>query len=101
MLLDDDVLARSIGDAHVARRATVAVAETTAQFWWRSRAAKEARERDFPQAWAALQSALRVGVQAQREVDASRHADAVARSPFTVPKDLAHYAEGLRRAGLS
>ncbi len=57
-----------------------AVAETTAQFWWRSRAAKEARERDFPQAWAALQSALRVGVQAQREVDASRHAEAVARS---------------------
>ena len=28
-------------------------------------------------------------------------ADAVERSPFTVPKDLAHYAEGLRRAGLS
>ena len=28
-------------------------------------------------------------------------ADAVERSPFTVPKDLAHYAEGLRRAGLA
>jgi DNA-binding SARP family transcriptional activator/TolB-like protein/Flp pilus assembly protein TadD len=28
-------------------------------------------------------------------------ANAVERSPFTVPKDLAHYAEGLRRAGLS
>ena len=26
--------------------------------------------------------------------------DAVERSPFTVPEDLAHYAEGLRRAGL-
>jgi cardiolipin synthase A/B len=46
-----------------------AVAETTAQFWWRSRAAKEARERDFPQAWAALQSAVRLGVQSNRDED--------------------------------
>ena len=45
-----------------------AVAETTAQFWWRSRAAKEARERDFPQAWAALQSAVRLGVQSSRDL---------------------------------
>ena len=44
-----------------------AVAETTAQFWWRSRAAKEARERDFSQAWAALQSAVRLGVQSDRD----------------------------------
>ena len=43
------------------------VAETTAQFWWRSRAAKEARERDFPQAWAALQSAVRIGVQSNHD----------------------------------
>ena len=28
-------------------------------------------------------------------------ADAIARSPLTVPEDLAYYAEGLRRAGLS
>ena len=47
-----------------------AVAETTAQFWWRSRAAKEARERDFPQAWAALQSAVRLGMQARRGANA-------------------------------
>ena len=41
------------------------VAETTAQFWWRSRAAKEARDRDFPQAWAALQAAMRLGAQSR------------------------------------
>ena len=46
-----------------------AVAETTAQFWWRSRAAQEARERDFSQAWAALQSAVRLGVQSNRDGD--------------------------------
>ena len=46
-----------------------AVAETTAQFWWRSRAAKEARERDFPQAWAALQSAVRLGMQTNQDQD--------------------------------
>ena len=44
-----------------------AVAETTAQFWWRTRAAKEARERDFPQAWEALQSAVRLGVQSNHD----------------------------------
>ena len=47
-----------------------AVAETTAQFWWRSRAAGQARDRDFPQAWAALQSALRLGVQSDRDLAA-------------------------------
>ena len=50
-----------------------AVAEATAQFWWRSRAAKEARERDFPQAWAALQSAVRLGVQS--DPDQGDHED--------------------------
>ncbi len=44
-----------------------AVAETTAQFWWRAKAAKEARERDCSQAWAALQSAVRLGVQSNRD----------------------------------
>ena len=44
-----------------------AVAETMAQFWWRSRAAKEARDRDFPQAWAALQSAMRLGVHSRHD----------------------------------
>ena len=43
------------------------VAETMAQFWWRSKAATEARERDFPQAWAALQSVVRLGVQSSRD----------------------------------
>ena len=37
------------------------VTETMAQFWWRLRAAKTARAFDFPSAWAALQSAVRVG----------------------------------------
>jgi cardiolipin synthase len=36
------------------------VAQTMAQFWWRLKATREARERDFPSAWAALQSAVRV-----------------------------------------
>ena len=35
--------------------------EAMAQFWWRLRAAKTARSFDFPSAWAALQSAVRVG----------------------------------------
>ena len=52
-----------------------AVAETTAQFWWRSRAVKEARERDFPQAWAALQSAMRLGVQARQDAETPKHGD--------------------------
>ena len=54
-----------------------AVAETTAQFWWRSRAVKEARERDFPQAWAALQSAMRLGVQARHGADAPERGNSV------------------------
>jgi cardiolipin synthase A/B len=29
------------------------------QFWWRLKAAKDARQRDFPSAWAAFQSAVR------------------------------------------
>lgn len=37
------------------------VTEAMAQFWWRLRAAKTARSFDFPSAWAALQSAVRVG----------------------------------------
>ena len=37
------------------------VTEAMAQFWWRLRAAKTARAFDFPSAWAALQSAVRVG----------------------------------------
>ena len=37
------------------------VTETMAQFWWRLRAAKTARAFDFPSAWAALQSAVRIG----------------------------------------
>ena len=36
------------------------VAQAMAQFWWRLKATREARERDFPSAWAALQSAVRV-----------------------------------------
>jgi cardiolipin synthase len=36
------------------------MAQTMAQFWWRLKAAKEARKRDFPSAWAALQSALQL-----------------------------------------
>ncbi len=46
------------------------VAQTMAQFWWRLKATREARERDFPSAWAALQSAVRVahaGDSADRE----------------------------------
>jgi cardiolipin synthase A/B len=37
------------------------VTQAMAQFWWRLRAAKTAREFDFPSAWAALQSAVRAG----------------------------------------
>jgi cardiolipin synthase A/B len=37
------------------------VTQAMAQFWWRLRAAKTAREFDFPSAWAALQSAVRLG----------------------------------------
>ena len=37
------------------------VAQVMAQFWWRMQAAKEARGRDFPSAWTALQSAVRSG----------------------------------------
>lgn len=36
------------------------VTETMSQFWWRLRAAKTARAFDFPSAWAALQSAVRI-----------------------------------------
>ena len=50
------------------------VAETMAQFWWRSKAATEARERDFPQAWAALQSAVRLGVQSSRDNETVQYA---------------------------
>ena len=50
------------------------VAETMAQFWWRSKAATEARERDFPQAWAALQSAVRLGVQSSRDNETVHYA---------------------------
>lgn len=35
------------------------VTETMAHFWWRLKAAKEARHFDFPAAWAALQAAIR------------------------------------------
>ena len=55
-----------------------AMAETMAQFWWRSKAAKEARDRDFPQAWAALQSAMRLGAQARRDVATAENAVALA-----------------------
>ena len=61
-----------------------AMAETMAQFWWRSKAAKEARERDFSQAWAALQSAMRLGEQARRDVATDENAVAVAPAAGTV-----------------
>ena len=35
-------------------------AQAMAQFWWRLQAARDARGRDFPSAWAALQSAVRI-----------------------------------------
>jgi cardiolipin synthase A/B len=39
--------------------------QSMTQFWWRLKAATEARERDFPAAWSALQSAVRLSL-AQR-----------------------------------
>lgn len=69
------------------------VAETTAQFWWRSRAAKEARERDFPQAWAALQSAVRLGVQSSR--------DGISRDQGMVNSECAVKRGGPAQAGVS
>lgn len=38
------------------------VAQSMTQFWWRLKAATDARERDFPAAWAALQSAVRLSL---------------------------------------
>ena len=52
------------------------VTEAMSQFWWRLKAAKNTRALDFPSAWAALQSAVRV----QRRRDAP--VDEPAESPM-------------------
>jgi cardiolipin synthase A/B len=41
------------------------------QFWWRLKAAKDARQRDFPSAWAALQSAVRTRSPEESDLNAS------------------------------
>ena len=38
------------------------VTQSMTQFWWRLKAVTEARERDFPAAWGALQSAVRLSL---------------------------------------
>ena len=46
-----------------------AVHEATTQFWWRLQAANTARHRNFPAAWAALQEAVRLALQASPDTE--------------------------------
>jgi cardiolipin synthase A/B len=77
------------------------VAQSMTQFWWRLKAATDVRERDFPAAWAALQSAVRLGLAQDDEVDAQGDrpvpaGEAYARSSGIAPNRTARAALLLR-----
>lgn len=52
------------------------VHEATAQFWWRLQAASTMRQRNFKDAWGALQEAVALGLQAASDADAAKDASA-------------------------
>ncbi len=72
------------------------VAQTMTQFWWRLKAAKEVRERDFPSAWAALQRAVTSAAEGESGDPDTAGGDGASHADGKNPKGIARAALVLR-----